>query len=72
MTEKLKSEEEEANETLKDKREEESEVDDHSSDFKWDSSEEESEYEHVDSLDKLLDGQLCVNCLKNCTSKSNV
>ena len=41
---------------LKDKREEESEVDEFSSESDWDSSEEESEYEHGDSLEKLFDG----------------
>ena len=41
---------------LKDKREEESEVEDHSSDSEWDSSEEGSECERGDSFDELFDG----------------
>ena len=56
MTEKLKSKDEEVKKMLKDKREEETEVDNHSSDSEWDSSEEESECERGDSLDKFFDG----------------
>ena len=57
MTEKLKSKEEEVKQKLNDKREKESEVDDFSSEYDWDSSEEESECEHGDSLGKLFDSQ---------------
>ena len=53
---KIKSKEEKVEQTLKNKREEESEVDDFSSEFDWDSSEEESEYEHGESLGKPFDG----------------
>ena len=55
MTEKFKSKEVELNQMLKDKREEESEVDDFSSESDWNSSEEERDYEHRDSLGKLFD-----------------
>ena len=54
--EKLKSKEEEVKQIVKNKREEESEVDDSSSYSELDSSEDESEHEHGDSLDKLFDG----------------
>ena len=57
---------------MKDKREEESEVDNHSSDSEWDSSDEQTEHEHGDSFDKLFDGQLCMIFLEMCVNKSNV
>ena len=41
---------------LKHPREEESKVDDYSSDSNWDSSDEESEHEYRYSFDKLFDG----------------
>ena len=56
MIEKLKSKEEEVKTPLKDKREEGSEVDDYSSYSDLDSSDEESECEYGDSIDKLFDG----------------